>query len=67
MFLTSLDTFSRAATWVAFEVVLGLMGLDTLADYSEFIFVKEAQFEQHAIAVELSAADFCIEHPLCSL
>lgn len=29
---------SRLTIWLALEVILNLMGLDHLADYSEFIF-----------------------------
>ena len=30
--------FTRTLIWLAAEVVLNSMGLDTLADYSEFVF-----------------------------
>ena len=28
----------KAATWLVAEIVLNLMGMDDLADYSEFVF-----------------------------
>lgn len=31
----------KAATWLVAEIVLSLLGLDDLADYSEFIFELE--------------------------
>ncbi|MCG8366148.1 MAG: hypothetical protein MJA27_22785 [Pseudanabaenales cyanobacterium] len=31
----------KAATWLVAEIVLSLIGLDDLADYSEFIFELE--------------------------
>lgn len=31
----------KAATWLIAEIVLSLMGMDDLADYSEFIFELE--------------------------
>jgi hypothetical protein len=32
----------KAIAWLVVEIVLNLVGLDNLADYSEFIFEKEA-------------------------
>jgi hypothetical protein len=34
-------TFAKAAVWLAAELLLNFVGLDTLADYSEFLFEKE--------------------------
>jgi len=31
----------KLTTWLAAEIILNLLGLDNLADYSEFIFDKE--------------------------
>ncbi|NET54941.1 MAG: hypothetical protein F6K47_01665 [Symploca sp. SIO2E6] len=31
----------KVTTWLAAEIILNLLGLDNLADYSEFIFDKE--------------------------
>ncbi len=31
----------KITTWLAAEIILNLLGLDNLADYSEFIFDKE--------------------------
>jgi hypothetical protein len=32
----------KAIAWLVVEIVLNVLGLDNLADYSEFIFEKEA-------------------------
>ncbi|MEW6497955.1 MAG: hypothetical protein AB1589_36465 [Cyanobacteriota bacterium] len=34
----------KATIWLATEIVLNLLGLDNLADYSEFLFEKEVAF-----------------------
>jgi len=31
----------KVTTWLAAEIILNLLGLDNLADYSEFVFDKE--------------------------
>ncbi len=31
----------KAAIWLVIEIILNLLGLDNLADYSEFIFEQE--------------------------
>ncbi len=41
----------KAIAWLVVEIVLNVLGLDNLADYSEFIFEKEA-----AIATSQSQA-----------
>lgn len=33
----------KAVTWILAEVVLNLVGLDNLADYSEFVFEHNAE------------------------
>lgn len=46
----------RVAIWVVGEILLGLIGLDTLADYSEFFSEHQenvpivSTFEQHILA-----------------
>ena len=37
----------KAAIWVATEIILNVLGLDNLADYSEFIFEKEVAIATH--------------------
>ncbi|MFP4411967.1 hypothetical protein [Coleofasciculus sp.] len=39
--------FFKVTTWVLSEIVLNLLGLDDLADYSEFIFDPEVIVSQH--------------------
>ncbi|HAA28650.1 MAG TPA: hypothetical protein DCE56_14390 [Cyanobacteria bacterium UBA8553] len=34
----------KATFWLVIEIILNLLGLDNLADYSEFIFEKEIAF-----------------------
>jgi hypothetical protein len=37
----------KATMWIVTEIVLNLLGLDNLADYSEFLFEKEITFAIH--------------------
>ncbi|GAB4188072.1 MAG: hypothetical protein Fur006_28310 [Coleofasciculaceae cyanobacterium] len=37
----------KATFWLATELVLNLLGLDNLADYSEFIFEQEVAIATH--------------------
>jgi len=37
----------KVTTWVLSEIVLNMLGLDDLADYSEFIFDPEVIVSQH--------------------
>ena len=34
--------FTKTVIWLAAEIILNSLGLDTLADYSEFVFDKNA-------------------------
>ena len=34
----------KASIWLVTEIILNLLGLDNLADYSEFIFEQEVTF-----------------------
>jgi hypothetical protein len=45
----------KFATWLIFELLLNLSGLDNLADYSEFVFDRQlhAANNQPAIAIVL--------------
>ncbi len=33
--------FAKVTVWLAAEILLNLVGLDNLADYSEFVFERE--------------------------
>lgn len=33
----------KAVTWILAEVILNLVGLDNLADYSEFVFEQQSE------------------------
>jgi hypothetical protein len=46
--------FTKIAIWVVTEILLSLIGLDTLADYSEFVFEQK---EVSQVAVLLSHCD----------
>jgi hypothetical protein len=37
----------KVTIWLAIEVILNLLGLDNLADYSEFIFEQETAIATH--------------------
>lgn len=37
------NTITKVVIWLAAEIVLNFVGLDNLADYSEFIFEKQHQ------------------------
>ncbi len=37
----------KATFWLVIEITLNLLGLDNLADYSEFIFEKEIAIATH--------------------
>ena len=34
--------FTHALIWLATEIILNSLGIDTLADYSEFVFAQKA-------------------------
>lgn len=38
--------FTRTLVWVTAEIILTLLGIDDLADYSEFIFERNAVVQQ---------------------
>ena len=45
----------RTFVWVAAEILLNCLGIDDLADYSEFVFerhVSELAFERQAIVLQ---------------
>lgn len=37
----------KTTIWLVTEIILNLLGLDNLADYSEFLFEKEVAIEKH--------------------
>jgi hypothetical protein len=37
----------KTTIWLVTEIMLNLLGLDNLADYSEFLFEKEVAIEKH--------------------
>ncbi len=37
----------KASIWLVTEIILNLLGLDNLADYSEFIFEQEVAIATH--------------------
>jgi hypothetical protein len=41
----------KAVVWLAGEILLGCMGLDTLADYSEFLLEHQVHLEQRDVIV----------------
>ncbi len=41
---------SKTFIWLVAEIVLNSMGLDTLADYSEFVFDKDALVRSSQLA-----------------
>jgi len=48
--------FLRALIWLTAEVLLGFMGLDNLADYSEFVFESRT-------LIQLNGSSVCIVSP----
>lgn len=50
----------KAITWILAEVVLNLVGLDNLADYSEFVFDQNSTgFANHAAIATTLIIDRC--------
>lgn len=37
----------KTTIWLVTEIILNLLGLDNLADYSEFLFEKEVAIDKH--------------------
>ena len=42
---------AKAAVWLAAEILLNFLGLDNLADYSEFIFERDLTYRGQAKAI----------------
>ena len=50
----------KAVTWILAEVVLNLVGLDNLADYSEFVFDQNSTaFANHSAFATTLIVDRC--------
>jgi hypothetical protein len=45
----------KASIWLVTEIILNLLGLDNLADYSEFIFEQEVAIATHQPQVTVVA------------
>jgi hypothetical protein len=43
-------TLSQTILWLVAEIVLNLVGLDTLANYSEFVFNREIMIQNYSQA-----------------
>jgi hypothetical protein len=52
------DTVKKIITWIVAEIVLNAVGLDNLADYSEFV------FEHHPLAMEVQSLELKIHHDI---
>jgi hypothetical protein len=52
----------KATVWLAAEIILNLIGIDNLADYSEFIFDKEVEVVGHQPKMTVVAPS----HPVSS-
>ena len=46
----------KATLWIVTEIVLNLLGLDNLADYSEFLFEKEIISTIHQPQIVIAAS-----------
>lgn len=53
----------KATIWLVTEIVLNLLGLDNLADYSEFLFEKELAIAMHQPSMAVVVVP---HHPLLS-
>ena len=58
----------KTIVWLAVEIALNLLGLDSLADYSEFIYKQEAvvlsHLHQPAIVMPLAREIQAFSYPL---
>lgn len=56
--------FQRVGFWLAAEILLNLLGLDNLADYSEFIFDQDWELDQknhRTVKISAFPPEFCIK------
>ena len=50
------ELFLRTVVWVSAEVALTLLGIDDLADYSEFVFQNRCDFLLFEVPVRLTTS-----------
>jgi hypothetical protein len=57
----------KATIWLVTEILLNLLGLDNLADYSEFLFEKEVAIcaSQQRFAIATSQPQMAVVVPPC--
>ena len=48
--------FLRTVVWVSAEVALTLLGIDDLADYSEFVFQNRSDFLLFEVPIRLTTS-----------
>jgi hypothetical protein len=46
--------FFKASIWIAAEIILNLLGLDNLADYSEFVFHQHEMLLSDRAPIQLT-------------
>lgn len=51
----------KATTWLVAEIILNLIGLDNLADYSEFIFDRELIMATYHPQVTVVVSSHCLQ------
>jgi hypothetical protein len=49
----------KVATWLVAEIILNLSGLDTLADYSEFLFERSLLANPYGDRLTFIASFYC--------
>lgn len=52
------QSLSRAIVWLAAEIILNCVGLDDLADYSEFVFERNTIAWNHGYGADKTLAKF---------
>lgn len=58
----------RVTGWLLLELSLEAVGLDTLADYSEYVFTTKETVEQKVEEKTFSRRDgFLVRHPILSI
>ncbi len=55
MITLSNQLITKLAVWLLAEILLNLLGLDNLADYSEFIFTKAFSPNRHIQIVHIQS------------
>lgn len=60
--------FIKITGWLLVELLLNAVGLDTLADYSEYLFTTKETIEKRAEErTPIQTDEFPIYHPILSL